>query len=187
MLIGLAGYAQSGKDTVAGILVERHGFTRVAFADTLKQVAYEIDPLVDYFDWTERLTEVVDRYGWDEAKQFPHVRAILQRLGVAVRNNLGETTWIDAAMRKAARHEHVVISDVRFRNEADAIKAAGGEMWRIKRPGVEAVNGHISEHDLQGYTRYDRIVNNDSTIHDLAETVASYLRGVKADQLLARL
>ncbi len=47
MIIGLTGYAQSGKDTVANILVERYGFTRVAFADKIREFLYETNPMYD--------------------------------------------------------------------------------------------------------------------------------------------
>jgi dephospho-CoA kinase len=40
MIIGLTGYAQSGKDTVANILVENYGYQRVAFADPIRALLY---------------------------------------------------------------------------------------------------------------------------------------------------
>ena len=61
-----------------------------------------------------------------------------------------------------------MVTDVRFRNEADAIRARGGVVVRINRPGIEAPNDHISEHDLDGYA-FDYFVDNDGTIEDLAE------------------
>ena len=46
MIIGLTGYAQSGKDTLANILVENYGYTRVAFADKIREFLYEVNPMV---------------------------------------------------------------------------------------------------------------------------------------------
>ena len=63
MIIGLSGYAQSGKDTVAEILVEEYGYTRVAFADIIKQAVYLLDPIVNVSGM--RLRYFVDQIGWD--------------------------------------------------------------------------------------------------------------------------
>ena len=38
MIIGLTGYAQAGKDSVANSLVQNYGYTRVAFADKIKEL-----------------------------------------------------------------------------------------------------------------------------------------------------
>jgi hypothetical protein len=65
-----------------------------------------------------------------------------------------------------------VVTDVRFENEAAMIKLMGGEVWRVKRPGVEAVNDHISEHALDGY-KADRILSNGGTLEELAFLVQS--------------
>ena len=46
MIIGLTGYARSGKDTVAQILVDKFGFTRVAFADPIRDFCYQVNPIV---------------------------------------------------------------------------------------------------------------------------------------------
>lgn len=46
----------------------------------------------------------------------------------------------------------VVIPDVRFKNEADAIHAAGGKIWRISRPGAGlagAAGQHASEQEIK--------------------------------------
>ena len=74
MIIGLTGYARSGKDTVANYLVEHHGYTRVAFADAIRDALYELNP---YIANNLRVAEVVDDYGWDIAKTNPEVRRLL--------------------------------------------------------------------------------------------------------------
>jgi 50S ribosomal subunit-associated GTPase HflX len=46
MIIGLSGYAQVGKDTVANILVQHHGYKRVAFADKIRECLFALDPII---------------------------------------------------------------------------------------------------------------------------------------------
>lgn len=176
MLIALTGYARAGKDTVGQILVERHGFTRVSFADRLKQVALDIDPVLEVEDdedttpYHARLSTVVHAYGGlDNAKELPCVRKLLQDLGVSARNRIGTDVWVNAALDNMPDGD-VVITDCRFKNEATAIMRRGGVIIRIIRPGVGAVNGHVSEHDLADWPVNGELFNT-STIDDLAGRV----------------
>ena len=180
MLIGLTGYAQAGKDSVGNILVEQHGYQRYAFADALKNVLQDVDPVVEccvsrngYPD-PVYLGHELGR-GWEHAKRHPEVRGLLQRLGVACRQHLGPDVWVDAVMRHIDDHTRrtdIVICDVRFPNEFEAVKARGGQIWRVERPGIQAVNGHISEHALDDW-QSDWVIHNDGTLTDLAFSVAS--------------
>ena len=153
MLIGLAGFAGSGKDTVGKILVDHYNFKRVAFADKVKELALKLDPFV-HLPMTfsnERLSSLVERAGWDETKREPEVRELLQRIGAGVRDVLGEDTWIDAALWDYNRYGvDTVITDVRYPNELDVIRENGGVVWWIERPGVGPVNDHESENSVSG-------------------------------------
>lgn len=169
MIIGLIGYAQSGKDTVASFLVEHYGFTRVAFADPMRTALYKLNPIVKP---GLRLADAVDEMGWEKAKvRIPEVRALLQRLGTEVgRDMFGQTFWVD----QAAKHMPsgpVVVTDVRFLNEAQFIKNAAGELWRIERPGFGPVNEHVSESELSGFP-VNHIIMNDGDYKDLMSEIA---------------
>jgi dephospho-CoA kinase len=179
MIIGLTGYAQSGKDTVANILVEKYGYERLAFADPIRDILYDLNPMVDSIAGRPvLLQELVDKLGWDKAKLDPRVRQYLQNLGVGARNHLGEDVWVINALRKMSQ-ENIVITDVRFENEAEVIHMLEGQVWRIKRPGVEAVNEHISESQMDGY-KVDQIFVNSGTIEDLEMTISVRMQSVSA-------
>jgi dephospho-CoA kinase len=92
VIIGLTGYAGSGKDEVANILVKEHGFIRVAFADKIKEFLYEIE--------SDRFKAAIDHRGWDRAKQIPLVRRALQDLGMSGRKVFGENFWVEQALSK---------------------------------------------------------------------------------------
>ena len=175
MIIGLTGFARSGKDSVAKVLVDQYGFTRVAFADKIRELLYEINPIVNDSNFT--IQGVVNEYGWEDAKVlFPEVRRLLQDLGVGARSLFGDTFWINQAIGAiGVGQPNVVITDVRFKNEADTLKANGAELWRVKRSGIVAYNRHISETDMDGYN-VDQVFVNNGSLEDLETLVKTKMK-----------
>jgi hypothetical protein len=173
-VLGLSGQMQSGKDTFAKFLVEHHGWMRVAYADALKRVALELDPVVGTTSTELRLRYAVEQLGWDAAKTLvPEVRRTLQALGVAVRS-VAPNFWIDLVAEQVhgarAAGIPVVITDVRFPNEAEDVVRMGGKILRIERPGALGDN-HPSETVLRGWLARNehQVLTNDSTLSDLAK------------------
>jgi hypothetical protein len=177
-LIGFCGYARSGKDAAAKVLVERHGFVKVSFAEPLRKMLYALNPIIAYFglcdEAAKRVQDVVDALGWDQAKvMYPEIRYLLQRLGTeAGRRHLGDSVWVDLAMAEVAKHDKVVITDCRFANEARAIHLYGGVVVKVSRPGVGPVNSHVSDQELPDIY-IDHTISNDGTLDDLAEKIES--------------
>src|SRR3972149_1099599 len=77
-IIGISGKAGSGKDTVANILVDTYKFTRIGFADYLKELAKK------YLSISEQ--EIIDKS--------QHIRTILQGLGLCFRENVHPDYWV---------------------------------------------------------------------------------------------
>ncbi|MFG3715816.1 hypothetical protein [Micromonospora sp. NPDC047730] len=169
-LIGLLGRARAGKDTVAGRLVERHGFRRYAFADALKEAALIADPIVvpvDTVGGSLRLSHFVHSVGWEAAKEVREVRRTLQQFGVGIRH-LDPHFWVRVVMDEVSDPDGpaAVITDVRFPNEAAAIRAAGGKLVRVVRPGQDESDQHISEVALADWP-VDHTLLNDTDVHAL--------------------
>jgi hypothetical protein len=156
-LVGLNGYAQSGKDTVAEFLVSDFGYRRIAFADRIKDFVSAVFP---------DIADQVDKVGWDAAKEQMEVRLALQTVGRAARAHIRPDVWILSVLGDISSDDadRVVVSDVRFINEADALVTRGGVMLRVERPGVGPVNDDESETGLDRYTDFFSVINND---HDL--------------------
>jgi hypothetical protein len=96
------------------------------------------------------------------------------------REMFGEHFWVDYLMNKALEAKtDIVISDVRFLNEAQAIRLWNGQVWRVNRPNVGPANEHISETGLDEFTDYDVIITNDSTLEDLHSELATLLGQIK--------
>ncbi|MFD7611002.1 hypothetical protein [Streptomyces sp. NPDC059828] len=174
--IALVGRARSGKDTIAARLISRYAYTRIAFADPLKELALSVDPIVayepsGYGPLPTRLSAVVQRYGWEKAKdRFPEVRRTLQRTGQAVRDQ-ESGHWLSLALDKVAVADAwnlpVVVTDCRYPNEAEALKARGFRLVRVLRPDVgSAAPDHVSETALDNHP-VDVTIANVGTVADL--------------------
>lgn len=163
-IIGLTGYARSGKSTAADYLVREYGYELVSFAEPLKEAALALDPLVDFVTF-QRLSEVVREIGWESAKdRLSEVRRTLQRLGTEVgREQFGQNFWVDRAMAKIHPGGEYVISDVRFLNEAKAVQTRGGFVARIERDGIGPNGAHSSETELDSIVADGLIYNTPST------------------------
>lgn len=176
-IVALSGFARSGKDETAKVLVEEFGFKQIAFADKLREMIYALNPIVDIEHYvhdekflvrnsarTRYLQEVIDEFGWGGYKETGYsgeIRRLLQRLGTeAGRQTLWDTIWIDAALTGLDANAKVVVSDARFFNEFDAVRARGGEVWRIERPGVGPANSHASEMEAIDYPHFQKTLYN---------------------------
>jgi hypothetical protein len=174
-ILGISGWARNGKDTIADHLIANYGYERVSFAAPMKEALYRLNPRITIDGVMSTPLKIgVDVYGWDDLKTHgPEVRELLQRFGTEVGRELwGEDFWVNAAVDTIKDGSRVVVSDVRYPNEADAIKKLGGEIWRIVRPEFGAANDHASEHALNDY-KFDHIFENNSDIESLHKSIDS--------------
>ena len=177
MIIGISGYAQVGKDTVAAYLVEKYGFTRIAFADPIREAVYRLNPKINIADMRGvSLAVAVDGLGWENVKvDSQDARELLQRMGTEVgREMFGDNFWVDQAIKKASQYKDVVIADVRYPNELEAILGHSGAVWRVVKDGTEAVNRHASESALDEYD-FEHILFNNDTKQSLYESVDEFM------------
>ena len=169
ILIGISGKAHSGKDTVADILVNRYGFIKMAFADSLKGLVQQYYGFKKEDLWTDYKTE--------------EVRRILQGTGELIKSLEGDNFWIHEIQEKIVYRSmtagwvpRIVISDVRFQNEKNFIKGCSGITIRIDRPDNEAVEynpEHISEQELQGF---DYVIVNEEGIEELGSEINKIMK-----------
>lgn len=187
IVVGLTGYARSGKDTVADRLVEEHDFEKVSFAKPLKDMLLKLNPQVGV-RWTWRgpkpvyLDDVYVMYGTEEAvkasKYGEEIRGLWQRLGTDCVRKYDDLFWVRAAFQSLTDDNgRYVFTDVRFPNEAQSIQALQdtgvvptASLWLVERPGVHPANDHESELHA-GNMNEDYIIGNVSTIHDLNNSI----------------
>lgn len=174
MIIGLVGFAGSGKGTVGDILVNDHDFTKLSFADAVKDATSAI------FGWPRNLLEG----DTDESRKFRETkddfwsarldrdftpRLAMQLMGTEAGRNVFHTNlWVDVVERRIKYkqewefEDNFVIPDVRFVNEIEAIRKWGGVIVRIARGSdpewYDLAHAANSETFLHAPEAYDEMV-----------------------------
>lgn len=199
MIIGLSGQKQSGKDTVAAYLVKEHGFERKAFADPLKQsVAALFGIPFSYIDKL-KMDDVlvgIGRIGQPEYDQWIQYdgevskgltfREFLQRYGTeAHRDIFGQDFWLDYTLPVQGFYpgRAIVVTDVRFSNEARRIRELGGMVVRIlngkayEEWGNRVDDGdHAARHSSEVIDfDWDYMIDNNGSFSDLYACVEDML------------
>ena len=182
MIIGIAGKAQAGKDTTAMMLQSLISHPEMTWDMYWNSdIVFASDHfVVHYADLLKEVSQAMlnmpfENFNSQEVKQSRvewldmTVREFLQRLGTAVRKEIDPEFWVKALFNTYTKN-NIIIADVRFPNEAEAIKARGGKLIRIERPGAGAGN-HISETALDDYTGWDIVIDNVGTLEDLFNVV----------------
>ena len=173
MRIAFCGPRGTGKTTLAEYLVECHGFTRCSLAAPIKRIIAEC-PTDSHerhqylLRWAAELFPgrivLQARFATEAAKVLaterdPGRRA--QLLGTDVGRALDQEVWIRYLLEHLP-DGHVVVDDVRFRNECEALRATGFRLVRLTAPpDVLAARlatrvaewrdpGHASERGLEG-------------------------------------
>lgn len=174
-ILGLGHYSRTGKDSLANYFVaamqKLYPHVRVgkmSFAWKLKQIAHEL-------------------YAWDGLREpeFYETKAgepfrdiVLPTIGKspvqiwidlgtpAVREQVYINTWIDYLLRSDHGLDILVVPDVRFPNEVEAIKGLGGTVAKIVRPGY-GPRKSVADRALLGYTGWDYIVGGSGEMSEL--------------------
>jgi len=219
MIIGVCGFIGTGKDTIADYLVNIHQFRRESFANTLK------DAVSSVFSWDRELLEGRTKHSraWREQRdewwserlgREITPRWVLQYWGTEVfRQGFHDDIWIaslENKMRKTS--DNIVISDVRFPNEIQAIHNAGGivvrvkrgddpewynsalsvnrgpngnSTWALSRQHLARLGIHASETSWVG-GNIDNVVYNDTSIDELFEQLESLVKNQELNLLVAK-
>ncbi len=178
-------------------LDEQSGWEIRKFAGKLKDIAEHLTgiPIEKFEDQEFKKTNLGPEWAspipgedWVDGKPVNvpmTVRDFLQKLGTdALRMGLHDNVWVNALMAdyvkddESNRLPNWIITDVRFPNEAQAIKDKGGIIIRVDRPGVKPINNHLSEIGLDSWD-FDYKIFNISDIFDLKETVRNILKHIK--------
>lgn len=180
MIIGITGKKGHGKDAIGQILAERHAFWTTAFAAPLKEAVKVALRMTDeqIYGPIETKETVDPRYGVTP-------RHAMQTLGTEWgRQMIHEDVWALSAMariREEPPGTNWAITDLRFLNERRLLRAAGGLVLRVIRPGARS--GKFEEHESERAIDDlipDIVIYNNGDLEDLARVVDEVLVYIKS-------
>ena len=181
MLIAICGKKRTGKDTVADYIQEFWGFQKRSFAQPIKK-ALEI-----IFDWPEEIwhsdelkEEVDPRWGISPRQAAQHIgtewgQYYLGQSFPLFHDTMGRNLWVARALFDID-NEDVVVSDLRFPHEAEAIRDRGGFIIKIHR-NLKYEDGHLSEIGVD-IIDADFEIDNDKTKLHLLGIVDSVMEDI---------
>lgn len=178
-IIAVSGRAQSGKDTFALLLNEilreegKEEYKVLKFASALKKIASIL------LGVEESMFEDADFKNSVLGPEWNHmtVRTLLRKLGTeAVRNNICENAWINCLADTIKNAEsNVIITDLRFPNEAEYIKSEGGIIVNIVTPLSFKPSEHSSEIDLE-FKLVDEYIGNFGSLHAYKDLIYGFYK-----------
>ena len=205
MIIGITGLISSGKGTVADILVNEHNFTKLSFADKLK------DGVATIFGWERAMLEgdttesrnwreTVDEFWTNETGREITPRLVLQEFGTdCMRNGFYDGVWVSLVKQEIINNpqNNYIIPDVRFPNEIQIIKSLDGEIWNVRRGELPDWWGYAIQDNnnsdstlmkdyhpeihqsewrwIEKDEQFDRIIQNDDTVKTLYSKISDTL------------
>lgn len=198
-VIGVFGNKQHGKDTTSHLIAEvlrERGKRALCFAlaDPLKQVAVHLLGMPESIAWGNGIGADVarreaDRIAW--TKYGKNAREWLQWLGTELgRDQVDKDIWVDRAVDTVIGdgegHEFFIITDCRFHNERDNLRAKLGQRFaqfipiRVYRPGIPVDTSHPSEAEVASMTAdmFAQVIDNDSDISGLRTHVEQFVTSV---------
>lgn len=186
MIFAIHGFKQSGKDTLADFMVGEFGFRKLAFADKLKETLHALFNVPREKLWgSEADKQSLTSVRWEHLQDLPPrehqhetfltIRELLQIFATEVCRQKIPGIWyqyLDLPMR-----QRLVISDLRFANEAEFLRQRGAHVIEVRRPGVLG-GAHASEAGLPA-DLVDHVLVNDGTLADLHDKARVLLASLK--------
>jgi len=176
-LIGLAGKARSGKDTIADIWANERRVSRYALADPVRHAAAAMFNMqFEQFTGDNPNRDKIDPF-WGISP-----RRMIQLVGTECgREVFRPDIWTkNAEMRLRACRElnhfaslpsdYFIVTDIRFNDEADWIRKQGGRVIHILRNNDPEVEAHKSENGVDIVTG-DLAIHNTGSLGNLKLTV----------------
>jgi hypothetical protein len=184
-LIGLIGKAQSGKDTVARLILRHHfgydmdeeDYFYLCKEDELSNLLSFAYPMYQALSAMTGHSVIWLMKNKDETINGITVRHLLQTLGTEWgRETIGNDWWVNLLktrlVERLQTEDLTIVTDIRFDNEAQLIRDNGGEIWHIFRD-VE-IMPHASENGITPYSN-DHIILNNLSIDELKVKVLEHL------------
>ena len=171
LIIGISGKIGSGKDTIAREIIKNfpeYNFRRVSFGYNVKKIVSILTGIDMRTILSRKIkTQYLEEWGMTVGEMF-------QVVGTdAIRDTLVNEAWIYSLYNNIKDGENIIITDVRFENEAYSILNRGGYIIRINGDPIKINKNdkrklqHQSEIELDDFQQFDIIYDNIPPIENI--------------------
>ena len=155
--IGFGSQSRVGKDSVAAHLVNKHGGVTLSFAKPIYDIMYDVQERLSFPK--QKDPEFLQTFGQWACKHDPNI-------------------WINKLLSQLdtiPANTNVYVTDVRKKEEAEALRSKGFKLVKIVRPDrvVDRNPRHITETDLEDTDIWDDVIINDGTLEELYAKVSA--------------
>jgi hypothetical protein len=179
MIIGITGKKFNGKDTISDYIVCKYKFTKIAYAEPLKEVCRNLFNFTDEQLYGNKKEELDPFWNITPRQAFQYIgtdmiRNNMEGLVKGVNNNFWvkclEKRILDLISRGVT---NIIVSDIRFENEAALIKKFNGYVIKVIR-NISNNDNHSSEVEIDNIQE-DILIENKGTLEKLYSKIDSYL------------
>ena len=180
LLVGICGSIGSGKTTFARLLKQEYRYDELSFAQPLKKIAkifgFQVDTQMDkktiHSYWNISSRHFLRQWGTELCRH--HLPKIIPEMS---------SIWIQHMEMKLneiwnrSPQQRIVISDVRFIDEAALISKHGGILIRVVRPDAEPNDSrHESDKPIPDEL-IDHVIYNDMEPHHMIHQFNTFFGG----------
>lgn len=203
--IAISGKMTSGKTTLSTILVEKYHYTKMAFADPLKQIAKTLTTDPENLEAlvyrvclnnpvkTEQclnilLDDIYPKYKSHSIETKDNItRALFQELGQKLKA-IDSNLWVNYLVANLP-DDKIVVDDLRFRQELNALETEGFLTIRLEitpeaqRERIEKLYGTVDENKLTDisevdldHAKFDYVIDATQSLQQIEEELDNILR-----------
>ena len=177
IIVGVGHKSRQGKDTFASFLMtylrmntKNKKIVKMGFADPLKSICHQL------YGWAGlKPKEHYDRFEDERKIELPLIGKTPVQIWIDVGNHMriyDKDVWMRALM-KGTVADVLIVTDVRYENEAQAIFDHNGFVVKINRPGFPGLDS-ITDNALNNYTRWTEIIENDGDLSSLNDKTIKF-------------
>jgi len=179
-IIAFCGFKGSGKTLASGHVVSHFGYTQRSLATSLKVACRHIFNLT-----LAQVTDPVEKETLD-TRWGKSPRELLQFMGTEIVRGLDADVWVKSFTEYILEFPTVkwVVDDVRFPNEADAIREKGGIVIGVRRAAcVPEWSAHMHDSERLMLEHWDEMIDVEIRNDDTKEQFTKSLHFLLEDYL----
>ena len=182
-IIGVAGYARTGKDTFGSLLVK--DLSQIGLRATKLSLAYELKKDLDTF--------LLDKFGisafTEDTKEKNFIRPLLICYGTELMRKKDPEHWIRKLQKTIELNNNCgiisVVCDIRFLNEDTWLRKSGGVVVLLTRPGLNPADNNEYQNEKALKESSDFPINWESFTDDYLKNctviVKKFLKDVESN------